>query len=508
MFRLSRPLLFFDYFRIPYELSVEPPASSRELPERHPLRSAGEARWTDGESPPRSLRWPVFSDAYGHNGDVRPGLLGAIPVFGRMLGDDEAQAWLVETGGSWSPTIPVTDGDGRRIASVWRSTGGDVLLPFDPSEVIENYWSERYQLVTGRMARGAKDVARRAYYRARPLLPRQGQILLRRAFTKVQRRSSFPRWPVEPALHELYDLLFELTASVARAPVPFLGVWPDGCSWALVLSHDVETEVGYRNLHLLRGLEAERGYRSGWNFVPLRYAVSDQVVAELLGDGFEVGVHGLYHDGRDLESLKTLQERIPAMRDYARRWGAPGFRAPATHRNWNWMPLLGFDYDSSYPDTDPYEPQAGGCCTWLPFFNQDLVELPITLPQDHTLFRILRKPDESLWWEKTSLLRRRGGMALLLTHPDYMLEPRRLEGYARFLDQYADDPTAWRVLPGDVARWWRRRAESRVVDVHGRWEIEGPAAFDGRIAFHEAKHPDSGRMSSVGAGSVPLNCAR
>ena len=50
------------------------------------------------------------------------------------------------------------------------------------------------------------------------------------------------------------------------------------------------------------------------------------------------------------------------------------------------MPRLGFEYDSSYTDTDPYEPQPGGCCSYLPYFNESLVELPITLPQDHTVF--------------------------------------------------------------------------------------------------------------------------
>jgi hypothetical protein len=55
------------------------------------------------------------------------------------------------------------------------------------------------------------------------------------------------------------------------------------------------------------------------------------------------------------------------------------------------MASLPFEYDSSYPDTDPFEPQPGGCCSWLPYFNGPLVELPITLPQDHTLFVIPRR---------------------------------------------------------------------------------------------------------------------
>jgi hypothetical protein len=35
------------------------------------------------------------------------------------------------------------------------------------------------------------------------------------------------------------------------------------------------------------------------------------------------------------------------MREFATRWNAVGFRSPATHRVWEWMPLLGFHYDSS-----------------------------------------------------------------------------------------------------------------------------------------------------------------
>src|SRR5512132_4446881 len=121
------------------------------------------------------------------------------------------------------------------------------------------------------------------------------------------------------------------------------------------------------------------------------------------------------------------------MREYAKRWRAVGFRSPATHRVWEWMPLLGFDYDSSYPDTDPYEPQPGGCCSWLPYFNDGLVELPITLPQDYTLFNILRHESAQLWLEKTEFLRERGGMVLLITHPDYMLERRLRDAYRELL---------------------------------------------------------------------------
>jgi hypothetical protein len=231
------------------------------------------------------------------------------------------------------------------------------------------------------------------------------------------------------------------------------------------------------------GVELEHGYRSSWNFVPMRYTVADELVGRLGEQGFEVGVHGLYHDGRDLESRAIFDERLPAIRQYAARWGAEGFRSPATHRAWELMPLLGLSYDSSYPDTDPFEPQAGGCCSLLPYFNEHLVELPITLPQDHTVFTILRREDESLWLEKTSFIRERGGMSLLLTHPDYMLAQTRVEAYGRFLGTFAADSSAWRALPREVAAWWRRRAASRLERVDSGWRVVGPAATEASIRF-------------------------
>ena len=131
--------------------------------------------------------------------------------------------------------------------------------------------------------------------------------------------------------------------------------------WALVLTHDVETADGLAAREPVLELERGLSLRSAWNLVPRRYEVDPELVRGLREEGFEIGVHGLYHDGRDLESPARLHERLPGMRAAAERWGAVGFRSPATVRAWELMPLLGFDYDSSSPDSDPFEPVAGGC---------------------------------------------------------------------------------------------------------------------------------------------------
>lgn len=402
-------------------------------------------------------------------------------VVARMLPDMAADRLAGSAG--WKPALRVTTPDGREIASIRRSPNGDVVLPFSPDDAVKAFWSESYRNAGSQS--GAKQLARtvalRGYYAARPLVPRRAQIRLRQAFSAVQGRTRFPAWPVETALRSLYDLVFSLLREISEEPVPRLAPWPDGKRWALVLTHDVETELGYRNIHVLRDVERERGFRSSWNFVPLRYDVGDDVVDELWGDGFEVGVHGLYHDGRDLESRAMLMERLPRMQEWGARWRSVGFRSPATHRSWELMPLLPFDYDSSSPDTDPYEPRPGGCLSWLPFFNEQLVELPITLPQDHTLFVILGKRDEGVWVEKTDEIRRANGMALVITHPDYMLEPALVAAYHGFLRRFADDETLWKALPKDVAAWWRRRDASTIERADGDWLVVGPAAGEGRI---------------------------
>ena len=486
MFESSHPFAFFDYFRVPY--ATRPQAAMADGARApvpvpvHQIRTTGQP-----DDVSRSLFW-LSTDA-GPTAlptDCRLGCyrLRDSTFFGSVATGAAVPGMLSRLGRGWRQAEQIFDSTGHPRAAVWRDDEGNVFLPFDPAEVMREFWSERYRQV-GRspMALRSRAALIKSYYLVRPALPRRVQLRLRRAFTQVQGRTSFPGWPIEESLHSLYAWLFGLLAELAGRPVPFIGPWPEGRSWALVLTHDVETDAGYRSIDLLRGPERELGYRSSWNFVPLRYSVAPEAVRKLREEGCEVGVHGLRHDGRDLGSRRLLAKRLPAIREYADRWQAVGFRSPATQRQWEWMPALGFDYDSSYTDTDPYEPQPGGCCSYLPFFNANMVELPITLPQDHTLFTILQHPDADVWLRKAELLRERHGMVLALTHPDYAADPRVADGYRSLLARFHEDQTVWHALPREVAAWWRERAGSVIRGGGDTWHIEGPAAHGGRIRF-------------------------
>lgn len=528
MFEASHPFAFFDYFRVPYE--VRPPQRGDGLASRpaglHWLRADGA-----GSQPLRSLLWPAALARPAPPPGYQLGLftMASFTFSAPVALNPTAQAILARRGGSWQPDEPVLAADGTCVAAVWRDDAGNVFLPFDPGEVMERFWSEEY-LNVGRtaLASACHTAALRGYYRLRPVIPRPLQLRLRRSFTGAQGRSAFPSWPIEDSLEDFYQWLFGLVGNLAGRPVPFLDRWPGGRSWAFVLTHDVETAQGYHDIESLRGPERERGYRSSWNFVGARYTVSDEMVRALDADGCEVGVHGLRHDGRDLASRRSIARRLPAIRDHARRWQAVGFRSPSTQRAWELMPLLGFDYDSSYTDCDPYEPWPGGCCSYLPYFNQAMIELPITLPQDHTLFTILGHPDAELWIRKAEHIRRRGGMVLMLTHPDYAHDGRLAVGYRQLLDAFAGDGSAWHALPREVAAWWRRRAASSLRETNGEWSIDGPAAADGRIglagaagatvpvgtavtrpgAAPSAPSPDGVRTAAAAAGTKERPAAR
>lgn len=209
---------------------------------------------------------------------------------------------------------------------------------------------------------------------------------------------------------------------------------------------------------------------SAWFLVAEDYPIDPSVVDAVRAAGGEIGLHGLHHDGRLFESRERFELQLPAIRRYLREWGADGFRSPGLHRHAGWMPELGASYDSSFPDTDPFDAQPGGCCSILPYFLDDLVELPITLPHDFTLFEVLREPDIRIWREKAAWIARHGGLVNVLVHPDYALTEERLRHYDELLGFLASLDGGWHALPREVAAWWRRRASigAPIADWEGR----------------------------------------
>ncbi len=304
--------------------------------------------------------------------------------------------------------------------------------------------------------------AKKFYYAIKPAIPRAVQIFLRRKLVQARKSHFRGIWPIDPA--------------AGTAPKGWPG-WPDGRRFAVVLTHDVELARGHDRCRSLMHLEQQLGFRSSFNFVPERYAVSSTLRTEIRNNGFEVGVHGLLHDGKLYQSRHIFMARAAKINQYLQEWGAVGFRSPAMHHQLEWIAHLNIRYDASTFDTDPFEPQADGTGTIFPFWvspsprRPGYVELPYTLPQDFTLFILLQETTIEIWRRKVDWIADRGGMVLVNTHPDYMNFGPQRPGREEFpVALYMDllkyikaryDGQYWHALPREVAdfvRHWARGA--------------------------------------------------
>jgi hypothetical protein len=298
------------------------------------------------------------------------------------------------------------------------------------------------------------------YYSLKPIIPRPLQIFLRRIVVSRKKALHRDTWPIDE--------------KAGTQPDGWDG-WPDGKRFALVLTHDVETAKGHDSCRDLMELEEDFGLHSSFNFVPERYTVSAELRRHIANKGFEVGVHGLYHDGKLYRSKSKFRGRASKINRYLSEWGSVGFSSPSMQNNLEWTHDLNIAYDSSTFDTDPFEPQNEGVGTIFPFWvknkanGKGYVELPFTLPQDFTLFVLMKDESISIWKEKLEWIAGHGGMALLITHPDYMnfkksgckTEEYPVELYKELLghinNNYKDQ--YWNPLPREMASFWKNRCE-------------------------------------------------
>jgi glycosyltransferase involved in cell wall biosynthesis len=289
---------------------------------------------------------------------------------------------------------------------------------------------------------------------------------VRRRIAARTRESATGVWPIMPGSE--------------RPPEGWPG-WPDGKKFALVLTHDVESRTGLEKVRRLADLERDMGFRSSFNFIPEgSYKDPAELREELVRNGFEVAVHELNHDGRLYQSRREFTDKTRKINGYLSEWGAVGFRSGFMLSNLDWHHELEIDYDMSTFDTDPFEPQPYGRHTIFPFWvprpdtdhesqitnhsggsSPGYVELPYTLPQDSTLFLLLREETPEIWIRKLDWIAAHGGMALINVHPDYChfdndRPSKRTYPVARYRDflQYVAEryrSEFWQPLPGQLA---------------------------------------------------------
>ncbi|MGA2569715.1 MAG: hypothetical protein ABSF23_04285 [Terracidiphilus sp.] len=371
--------------------------------------------------------------------------------------------------------------DGIRIRDAHAS------LPFDPEEVLENLQRERYSNHSGEGSLSSAAV-RNLYYKLRPLLGVHVRKPLQRLRLRNWKSIPFPEWPVDLTVDRVHRRLLALTMRANDFDsIPFIWFWPQDYQSCAIITHDVETAEGRDFCGQLMDIDESFGFRCSFQVVPeLRYAVPKSFLALIVQRGCEVNIHDLNHDGRLFEEHAEFLRRVKKINQYAHDFGARGFRAGALYRNPDWYDALEFDYDSSIPSVGHLDPQNGGCCTVLPFFIGNIIELPVTCMQDYTLFHILNEYSTSIWRRQINIITENHGLITILTHPDYLKEARAQACYKEILGYLAemrDTKSVWTPLPREVAEWWRQRSEMKLVLARGDWHIEGPGKERAHIAY-------------------------
>jgi hypothetical protein len=126
----------------------------------------------------------------------------------------------------------------------------------------------------------------------------------------------------------------------------------------------------------------------------------------------------------------------------------------------------------------------------MPYFVGKILELPVTTTQDYTMFHILEDYSLDLWKKQIELIMEKHGLISLIVHPDYIVGSRERIVYEALVAHLADlrkKKGIWITTPGEVDRWWRRRAEMKLVRDNRGWRIEGPGSERARVAFASQK---------------------
>ncbi|HEY1805469.1 MAG TPA: hypothetical protein VGG45_13425 [Terracidiphilus sp.] len=363
-----------------------------------------------------------------------------------------------------------------------------VCLPFDPAEVIENLLRERYTAEFREPGRLSNLAIRKIYYRLRPFLAMPIRKRLQKIHLRNWHKIPFPQWPVDSTVDRINRRLMALAIRAqGLEEMPFIWFWPQEFTSCVIITHDVENSGGRDFCRNLMDLDESFGFYSSFQVVPEdRYAVPESFLQEIAGRQFEVNVHDLNHDGRLYADYEEFRKRATQINQYARRFGAVGFRSGILYRNADWYDAFDFSYDMSIPNVGHLDPQRGGCCTVMPYFIGKMVELPLTCTQDHTLFNILDDYSIDLWKRQVGIIKENHGLVTILVHPDYVIAQRPQAIYRELLKYLADlrdKDHMWAALPRDVANWWRERSEMKLVKMNGSWAVEGPGSERARVAY-------------------------
>jgi peptidoglycan/xylan/chitin deacetylase (PgdA/CDA1 family) len=253
------------------------------------------------------------------------------------------------------------------------------------------------------------------------------------------------------------------------------------------------------------GWTTERFSRSLTGFVDLvrRYGVEPTlpVTADLLSrhagifqkiqaKGVEWAVHGYRHVDYTRIMNDELCREMEKAREAFHHWGlhGEGFRFPYLRRNPDTLDAVakaGFLWDSSevveWPLIPPkkvtrsrwqgyksilktYQPRSVNGGPVVPWLMENMVEIPVSVPDDDMLIERLGWRDGDLlsgvWLSMVEKTKERGGVLVLQLHPERFFLFR--DALEKVLESLVNE-SVWMVSMDRLALWWKKRMDYKFI---------------------------------------------
>jgi hypothetical protein len=239
----------------------------------------------------------------------------------------------------------------------------------------------------------------------------------------------------------------------------------NGRKYSCLLTHDIDSREGLRQARVLKRMEERYDLPSAWYIPSAHFRLDSPTIRELANNG-EIGSHDTRHDGRLARlSKEKMMERLSSSRRVLSKCAGctvEGFRAPLLQHSLGIMDALrsvGYSYDTSIPTWEPKHPSTmkpQGIGTVFPMIINGVVEVPVTLPQDHQMMHVLNydpKGTIEIWKQSMNAIKETGGLCVFLVHPDYELaHSKNVNVYEDLLNTVKTDRDSWTALPRDISK--------------------------------------------------------
>lgn len=333
---------------------------------------------------------------------------------------------------------------------------GKLIYGFDPEIEIKNLLEESYV----KKSRPLYTYLPFHYHKI-PFNRQLNKLLIK--FLRDTKK--FPSWPIDNSVDTIRYSFLKSVETLTNKVLKTKKIWPNNKKFAIVISHDVDKKDGIRNADKFLELESRKGLRSTWFLLSNYYHIEKSFLDKIVRNKCEIALHGYNHDNKIAylnESMikKRLNHGFGKFKGYKLK----GFRSPALLTTPMLEKVLSkhFLYDSSVVDTEMFlsDSKNTGCCTVFPFFRNNILHLPITIPIDSLLiFRSFTQNQiYNLWVKKIEHIRKMGGLALLATHTEsaYIANKKYFPIYERFINYISKCDDAWIATCFDIATWWNK----------------------------------------------------